>query len=73
MTMAILQDLATKTLPTWVSGNASVDAIRILEMAGHIKASVVPIANALHGHQAAARVLAITSHGYRMLRYFPVL
>lgn len=71
MTMAVLRDLATKVLPTWVSGDASVDAIRILELAGHIKASEAPIDCALHGQQPTARVLAITGQGYRMLKYFP--
>jgi len=71
MTMAVLQDLATKILPVRVLGDASVQAIRILQLAGHIKASILSEGGAPSMTQAVARVLAITEQGYRMLRYFP--
>lgn len=72
MTMTILQDLSTKSLPAWVFGYASVDAIQILEMAGHIKTSLSPNVGAPLGKQFSTRVLEITSQGYRMLQHFPV-
>lgn len=71
MTMAVLQDLATKILPVSVSGETSVQAILILQLAGHIKASILSEGGASSMTQAVARVLAITDQGYRMLRYFP--
>jgi len=71
--MYLLHRLAAEHLPIAVSGGEHVDAVRVLSLAGHIKASIPKPVRTLDGfEQPAAVVSEITALGRSMLRRFPV-
>ncbi len=56
-----------------MTSGGDVDTVRILNMAGHIKATIPKPVRTLDGYdQPPATVLAITSLGRSMLKRFPV-
>ena len=71
--MHLLHRLAAQQLPIAVTGGQQVDAVRVLSLAGHIKASIPKPVRTLDGfEQPAAIVSEITSLGRSMLRRFPL-
>jgi hypothetical protein len=71
--MTLLHRLAAQTLPVAVTGGAQVDAVRVLSMAGHVKAVIPKPVRTLDGYeQPPATVTEITSLGQSMLRRFPL-
>lgn len=70
--MNLLHRLAAQELPVSVVGGAEVDAVRVLRMAGHIKADIPRPLRTLSGYtQPPATVLEITSLGRTMIKRFP--
>jgi hypothetical protein len=70
--MTLLHRLAAQELPVAVSSGAQVDALRILSLAGHVKATIPKPVRTLDGYeQPAAIVTEITSLGRSMLKRFP--
>lgn len=68
----MLHQLAIQELPAQVAGGENVDAVRILALAGLIKATIPSPVRTLHGHeQPPATVSEITRLGQQMLRKFP--
>ncbi|MDM0073182.1 hypothetical protein QTH90_02235 [Variovorax sp. J2P1-59] len=71
--MTLLHRLAAQVLPVAVTGGAQVDAVRVLNMAGHVKAVIPRPVRTLDGYeQPPATVTEITSLGRSMLRRFPL-
>ena len=71
MPITLLHRLAAATLPCNIEGGRNVDAVRILVMAGHIKATIPVPVRTLDGYvQPIATVTAITPLGQTMLRKF---
>jgi len=71
--MNLLHRLAAEQLPVAVTAGAEVDAVRVLSMAGHIKATIPKPLRTLDGYtQPPAMVNEITSLGRTMLRRFPL-
>ena len=71
--MYLLHLLAAQELPVAVTSGAEVDAVRVLSMAGHIKATIPKPLRTLDGYtQPPATVNEITSLGRTMLKRFPV-
>ena len=71
--MYLLHRLAAEQLPIAVSGGEHVDAVRVLSLAGHIRASIPKPVRTLDGfEQPAATVSEITALGRSMLKRFPV-
>ncbi|MGJ7509627.1 hypothetical protein [Variovorax sp. GT1P44] len=71
--MYLLHRLAAQALPVAVTGGAQVDAVRVLSMAGHVKAEIPKPIRTLDGfEQPPATVTEITSLGHSMLRRFPL-
>ena len=72
MSMELLHRLALESLPVAVTGGADVDGVRLLALAGHVRAVVPRPVRTLEGHhQPPATVNAITALGRQMLRRFP--
>jgi hypothetical protein len=70
----LLHKLAQAELPVALSSGVDVDAVRVLSLAGHVKAEIPSPIRTLTGYdQPPATVLSITSLGYRMLERFPQL
>lgn len=70
--MNLLHRLAAQELPISVVGGAEVDAVRVLRMAGHIKADIPRPLRTLNGYtQPPATVHEITSLGRTMIKRFP--
>lgn len=70
--LALLHRLAAQRLPIAVSGGRDVDSLRVLRMAGHVKADIPKPVRTLDGYdQPPATVEAITALGRSMLRRFP--
>lgn len=70
--MYLLHRLAAQELPVAVTAGAEVDAVRVLSMAGHIKAMIPKPLRTLDGYiQPPATVNEITSLGRTMLKRFP--
>jgi hypothetical protein len=64
--------LSTHVLPVAVTQGADIDAVRVLSLAGHIKATIPKPVRTLDGFdQPPATVSAITSLGRSMLKRFP--
>jgi hypothetical protein len=60
-------------LPIALTVNDDVDGLRILKMAGHVKADIPPPVRTLSGYeQPPAVALSITPMGKRMLYRFPL-
>lgn len=73
MSLVLLHKLSLVELPVAISVGDDVDGLRILKMAGHVKAQIPPPVRTLSGYdQPPAVVLAITPLGRRMLDRFPV-
>ena len=71
--MTLLHRLAAQELPVAVSSGAQVDALRILSLAGHVKATIPKPVRTLDGYeQPPAVVTEITSLGRSMLKRFPL-
>ena len=71
--MHLLHRLAAQELPVAVTSGAQVDAVRVLSLAGHVRASIPKPIRTLEGYeQPPAVVNEITSLGRSMLRRFPV-
>lgn len=70
--MRVLHDLNKTRLPVTVTGSKSVDAVRVLHLAGHVKATFLPPSE--DGRASAssrAKVTEITRNGMRMISRFP--
>jgi hypothetical protein len=71
--MHLLHRLAAQELPVAVTTGAQVDAVRVLSLAGHVRASIPKPIRTLEGYeQPPAVVNEITSLGRSMLRRFPI-
>ncbi|MDM0034200.1 hypothetical protein QTI33_18850 [Variovorax sp. J22P271] len=65
--------MAAEDLPVAVAGGAEIDALRVLSLAGHVKATIPKPMRTLDGYaQPPALVNEITSLGRTMLRRFPM-
>ncbi|HYP86126.1 hypothetical protein [Variovorax sp.] len=72
MSLSLLQKLSTVELPVALTEGSDVDGLRILKMAGHVRAEIPPPVRTLTGYQQPpALVMAITSLGRQMLERFP--
>lgn len=72
MPMELLHRLSHERLPVAVVDGADVDAVRVLALAGHVRAEVPRPVRTIQGHhQPPATVIAITALGRQMLRRFP--
>lgn len=72
MPMRVLYDLTKTRLPVTVTGGKSVDAVRVLHLAGHVKATFTPPSKEGSGYASArAKVTEVTPNGKRMLSRFP--
>lgn len=70
--ITLLHRLAVQELPVAVSSGRDVDTVRVLNMAGHVKATIPKPVRTIDGYeQPPATVLAITSLGRSMLKRFP--
>jgi hypothetical protein len=71
--MTLLHRLAAQQLPVAVTGGAMVDAVRVLNLAGHVKATIPKPIRTLDGYeQPPATVTEITSLGRSMVKRFPL-
>lgn len=71
--MHLLHRLAAQELPVAVTSGAQVDAVRVLSLAGHVRASIPKPIRTLEGYQQPPAVVnEITSLGRSMLRRFPL-
>lgn len=72
MPITLLHRLAEHDLPIAVNNGGDVDALRVLSLAGHVKATIPKPVRTLDGYdQPPATVTAITSLGRSMMRRFP--
>lgn len=72
MSIELLHRLASETLPIAVTDGVDVDAVRLLAMAGHVRADIPRPVRTLSGyHQPPATVTAITAVGRQMMERFP--
>ncbi|RYF80903.1 MAG: hypothetical protein EOO29_12290 [Comamonadaceae bacterium] len=72
MPMELLHRLAHESLPVSVTEGEDVDSVRLLILAGHVRADIPRPVRTLDGHhQPPATVTAITTLGRQMLRRFP--
>lgn len=67
MPLALLRRIATQRLPTVLADPHDVECIRILLLAGHVKAQIHPVGRS---SKAFAIVVAITPVGRQMLVSF---
>jgi len=73
VSLLLLHKLAKRPLPATVTSGEEVDGLRILCLAGLVKASIPPPQRTLTGYdQPAGTVLEITRLGHTMLQRFPV-
>ena len=74
MSLTLLQKLSMTELPVAVTDGSDVDGLRILKMAGHVRADIPSPVRTLTGYQQPpALVIAITALGRQMLERFPHL
>jgi len=76
MPIALLHRVARERLPFVVVREEEIDFVRILMLAGHLKAAIPPPITSPAGvvvDQPPAVVTAITPLGRRMLRSFPLI
>ncbi len=72
MPLELLHRLALQTLPISVTEGDDVDAVRMLALAGHVRADIPKPVRTLNGHhQPPATVTAITPLGWQMIQRFP--
>ncbi|KTT16635.1 hypothetical protein [Pseudacidovorax intermedius] len=72
MPLSLLHQLARVALPVSLTDGADVDSVRMLALAGHVKADIPRPVRTLRGyHQPPATVVAITPLGQRMIERFP--
>lgn len=72
MSIKLLHRLARKGLPVTVTDGEDVDAVRLLALAGHVRADIPRPVRTLSGfHQPPATVTAITALGWQMIDRFP--
>ncbi|WP_162581446.1 hypothetical protein [Variovorax sp. PBS-H4] len=72
MPISLLHRLAEHDLPIAVSNGADVDALRVLSLAGHVKATIPRPVRTMDGYeQPPATAIAITSLGRSMMKRFP--
>jgi hypothetical protein len=68
----LLHRLADHDLPIAVNDGADVDALRVLSLAGHVRATIPKPVRTIDGYgQPPATVIAITSLGRTMMKRFP--
>ena len=73
MSLVLLHKLSLVDLPVALSVGDDVDGLRILKMAGHVKAQIPSPIRTLSGYdQPPAVALEITPLGRRMLERFPM-
>ncbi len=73
MSLLLLHQLAQAALPVNVFSGQEVDGLRVLCLAGHVKATIPLPVRTLYGYdQPPATVEAVTPLGLRMLRRFPL-
>lgn len=73
MSLVLLHKLSMVELPVAVSVGDDVDGLRILKIAGHVRAEIPPPVRTLSGYdQPPAVALAITPLGWQMLERFPL-
>jgi hypothetical protein len=73
MSLVLLHKLSMVELPIALTVDDDVDGLRILKMAGHVRAEIPPPVRTLSGYdQPPAVVQAITPMGRRMLERFPL-
>ena len=74
MSLTLLHQLAQATLPVNLFSGEEVDRLRVLSMAGHVRATIPLPVRTLYGYdQPPATVEAVTPLGLRMLRRFPMI
>ncbi|MDM0047245.1 hypothetical protein QTH91_22320 [Variovorax dokdonensis] len=74
MSLTLLQKLSMAELPVAVTDGSDVDGLRILKMAGHVRAEIPSPVRTLTGYmQPPALAIAITALGRQMLERFPQL
>ncbi|MET0542516.1 MAG: hypothetical protein ABWZ88_12240 [Variovorax sp.] len=72
MPLNLLHRLSEQQLPVAVTHGRDVDAVRVLTLAGHIKATIPKPVRTLDGYdQPPAVVASITSLGRSMIKRFP--
>lgn len=72
MPIELLHRLAGEQLPVAVTDGGDVDSVRLLVLAGHVRAAIPRPVRTLSGHhQPPATVTAITTLGRQMLHRFP--
>ncbi|WP_213955561.1 MULTISPECIES: hypothetical protein [unclassified Variovorax] len=72
MPLNLLHRLADQKLPVAVTHGRDVDSVRVLALAGHVKASIPKPVRTLDGFdQPPAVVASITSLGRSMIKRFP--
>ncbi|MEJ8820940.1 hypothetical protein WKW80_02670 [Variovorax humicola] len=72
MPINLLHRLSEQDLPVAVTRGKDVDSVRVLALAGHIKATVPKPVRTLDGYdQPPAVVASITSLGRSMIKRFP--
>jgi hypothetical protein len=73
VSLLLLHQLAQAALPVNLFSGEEVDGLRVLYLAGHVKATIPLPVRTLHGYdQPPATVEAVTPQGLRMLRRFPM-
>jgi hypothetical protein len=73
VSLLLLHQLAQATLPVNLFSGEEVDRLRVLYLAGHVKATIPLPVRTLYGYdQPPATVEALTPLGERMLRRFPM-
>lgn len=72
VSLILLNKLAKAPLPATVTSGEEIDGLRILSLAGLVKASIPPPQRTLTGYdQPAGLALEITRLGHSMLQRFP--
>jgi len=72
MPIELLHRLARERLPISVTAGEEVDDVRLLALAGHVRAQIPRPVRTLSGyHQPPATVTTITALGRQMLERFP--
>lgn len=74
VSLLLLHQLAQAALPVNLFSGEEVDRLRVLYLAGHVKATIPLPVRTLYGYdQPPATVEAVTPLGLRMLRRFPLM
>lgn len=74
MSLTLLHQLAQASLPVNLFSGEQVDCLRVLCLAGHVKATIPLPVRTLYGYdQPPATVEAVTPLGMQMLRRFPMM